>query len=162
MKMVRSIMLLFFLMACQAQAQEALTEEDALATLNGFFRALSVENYPTPQISDWITDDFLIFEMGQAFGWADFQAFLADAGYGTWISTKWQFSNVRVSVSGSAAHISYVNTGEFVYPDPDAPEQTLTERNVWLESAYMVTDEGGFRLKFLQSDNISREVEAAP
>ena len=67
-----------------------------------------------------------------------------------------------MSLSGSSAHVSYVNTGEFVYPDPDNPGQALRERNVWLESAYLVLEEGRLKLKFLQSDNVSREIEALP
>jgi hypothetical protein len=67
-----------------------------------------------------------------------------------------------VSLSGSSAHVSYVNTGEFVYPDPDSPGQALLEHNVWLESAYLVLEEGRLKLKFLQSDNVSREIEAIP
>ncbi|GIR82506.1 MAG: hypothetical protein CM15mP84_02540 [Cellvibrionales bacterium] len=68
-----------------------------------------------PFMDEWITDDFLIFEMGEVFTWASFQAFLAGAGYADWISTDWQFSEYRVSVSGQAAHISYVNEGGFIY-----------------------------------------------
>ena len=162
MKMFRSMILLLSLMVCQVQAQQALTEEDALATLNGFFRAFSVENYPNPGISDWITDDFLIFEMGQSFTWASFQSFLESAGYADWISTDWQFSDLRVSLTESAAHISYVNRGEFVYPDPNNPGQKLLEKNRWLESVYLVEEGGRLKIKFLQSDNVTREVTPVP
>ena len=113
-------------------------------------------------MEDWITDDFLIFEMGEVFTWPSFQAFLAGAGYADWISTDWQFSELRVSVSGQAAHISYVNEGEFIYPDPANPEGRLRERNRWLESVYLVKQDGRFKIKFLQSDNVTREVAAYP
>jgi len=163
MKTFRSIILLLLcLMVCQPKAQEVVTDAAAMVTLQGFFDALSVEHYPNPRMNDWITHDFLIFEMGTSFSWARFQDFLNQAGYGTWTSTKWRFSEVRVSSAEYSAHISYVNTGEFVYPDPDAPGQSLIERNVWLESAYLVSEEGRLKLKFLQSDNISREVDALP
>ena len=163
MKTIHSIILLLLcLMAYQPKAQEAVTEAVAMAALQGFFDALSVEHHPNPRMNDWITHDFLIFEMGTSFNWARFQDFLDEAGYGAWTSTKWRFSEVRVSPTEYAAHISYVNTGEFVYPDPDDPEQSLIERNIWLESAYLVREEGRLKLKFLQSDNISREVEVLP
>ena len=163
MTTVRSmIILLVCLTGYQLKAQEAITEDGAIVALRGFFTALSVENYPDPKMKDRITDDFLIFEMGKAFNWERFQYFLNDAGYSAWTSTRWQFSEARVSLSGSSAHVSYVNTGEFVYPDPDNPGQALRERNVWLESAYLVREEGGLKLKFLQSDNVSREIEALP
>ena len=162
MKMFRSMILLLSLMVCQVQAQQALTEEDAMATLNGFFRAFSVENYPNPGISDWITDDFLIFEMGHSFTWASFQSFLESAGYADWISTDWQFSDLRVSLAGQAAHISYVNEGNFIYPDADNPGKRLQERNRWLESVYHVEDDGRLNIKSLQSDNVTREISSYP
>jgi hypothetical protein len=163
MKTVRSIaIVLLCLISYQPNAQETINEDRVMASLRGFFTALSVENYPDPKMKDRITDDFLIFEMGKAFSWERFQYFLNDAGYSAWTSTRWQFSEARVSLSGGSAHVSYVNTGEFVYPDPDNPGQALRERNVWLESAYLVREEGRLKLKFLQSDNVSREIEALP
>jgi hypothetical protein len=153
------MVVLLCLLVYQPKAQEALSEDAAMAALEGFFNALSVENYPNPGIKNWITEDFLIFEMGKSFSWERFQAFLDEAGYSAWTSTRWEFSEARVSLSGNSAHISYVNTGKFVYPDPANSGRALLERNVWLESAYLVTDEGGLKLKFLQSENISRTVE---
>jgi len=100
--------------------------------------------------------------MGQAFSWDDFAAFLAEASYDTWVSTEWRLSEARVSLTEGAAHISYVNRGEFVYPDPDNPGQQLKESNMWLESVYLINEEGQFRIKFLQSDNVSRVVESLP
>ena len=99
-------------MAC-ARADDTSDEAAALATLEGFFAAFSVEHYPNPAMGDWITDDFLIFEMGEVFTWRSFQAFLAGAGYADWISTDWKFSELRVSVSGQAAHISYVEGSSY-------------------------------------------------
>ena len=148
-------------MTC-AQADHASEEAAAVATLEGFFAAFSVEHYPNPAMDDWITDDFLIFEMGEVFSWASFQDFLAGAGYAQWTSTDWQFSELRVSLSGQAAHISYVNEGEFIYPDPANPEGRLRERNRWLESVYLVKQDERFKIKFLQSDNVAREVAAYP
>ena len=142
-----------------AKAQERPTEQSAEATLAGFFDALSTENFPRADMREWVTGDFLIYEMGQTFSWPEFQQFLEAADYDTWVSTHWQFSDLRVSLSESAAHISYVNTGEFVYPDPEQPGKNVRELNVWLESAYLVLDDGKLKIKFLQSDNVSRVVE---
>ena len=148
---------------CAAIVSFAENQDDetaAVATLKGFFAAFSVENYPNPEIHEWITDDFLIFEMGEAFDWPSFKGFLDGAGYANWLSTDWQFSDIRVSVSSDAAHISYVNEGVFVYPDPDNAEQLLHESNRWLESVYLIRDGDRFRIKFLQSDNVTRQLRA--
>ena len=157
------LVLLMSLVLTSAARAEQMTAGDApMATLLGFFDALSVENYPHSNMQDWVTDDFLIFEMGQAFSWDDFAVFLAEASYDTWVSTEWRLSEARVSLTDGAAHISYVNRGEFVYPDPDNPGQQLKESNMWLESVYLINEEGQFRIKFLQSDNVSRVVESLP
>ena len=78
------------------------------------------------------------------------------AGYADWLSTEWRFSDIRVSLSEGAAHISYVNEGEFVYPDPEDRNQLLRESNRWLESVYLVRAGERFKIKFLQSDNVTR------
>ena len=98
----------------------------------------------------------------RSFTWASFQSFLESAGYADWISTDWQFSDLRVSLAGQAAHISYVNEGNFIYPDADNPGKRLQERNRWLESVYLVEHDGRFKIKFLQSDNVTREVSSYP
>ena len=148
-----------------ATASTAETRPDVVAaveTLEGFFEAFSVERYPNPEIHKWITDDFLIFEMGEAFDWASFSAFLDAAGYADWLSTEWRFSDIRVSLSEGAAHISYVNEGEFVYPDPEDQNQLLRESSRWLESVYLVKTGDRFKIKFLQSDNVTRQVVPIP
>ena len=156
---IRSLMIVAMSSAVAVSLAENQDDETAaVATLKGFFAAFSVENYPNPEIHEWITEDFLIFEMGEAFDWPRFEGFLDSAGYANWLSTDWQFSDIRVSVSSDAAHISYVNEGVFVYPDPDNTEQLLRESNRWLESVYLIHDGDRFRIQFLQSDNVTKQV----
>ena len=158
---IRSLMVVA--VCCVAGVSVAGNREDekaAVATLEGFFAALSAEHYPNPDMYQWITEDFLIFEMGEAFDWPRFEGFLESAGYANWLSTDWQFSDIRVSVTSDSAHISYANEGVFVYPDPENTEHLLRESNRWLESVYLIRDGDRFRIKFLQSDNVTREVTA--
>lgn len=157
-----AVLLMSSLLANIVSADTERDEAEAIATLEGFFSAFSVERYPNPDIRNWITDDFLIFEMGEAFSWSDFEGFLENAGYRNWISTDWEFSDLRVSLSDSAAHISYVNEGEFVYPDPGDPDHKVLEKNRWLESVYLVEEGGRLKIKFLQSDNVTREITPLP
>ena len=164
MKRVLQIMgaLVISFVTAAATAERCSDAVVAVETLEGFFAAFSVEHYPNPEIHKWITDDFLIFEMGEAFDWESFGAFLEAAGYADWLSTEWRFSDIRVSLSEGAAHISYVNEGEFVYPDPKDRNQLLRESNRWLESVYLVRTGERFKIKFLQSDNVTREVVPIP
>ena len=55
------------------------SEIEVLGTLEAFFSALSVENYGNGDLETLITDDFVIFEMGQRFTLEEFKEFLASA-----------------------------------------------------------------------------------
>lgn len=133
------------------------SETRALSALNAFFDALSVENYESGALENQVTDDFIIFEMGQRFTLDQFKSFLASANYDSWESTQWTISDATVTSSSGITHISYKNTGIFVFPSQDSPKHLIEQRNTWLESALLVVDEQGMKLKFLQSENIFRE-----
>ena len=89
------VLLMSLVLTSVTRAEQMSAEDGPMSTLLGFFDALSVENYPHSNMQDWVTDDFLIFEMGQAFSWDDFSAFLAEASYDTWVSTEWRLSEAR-------------------------------------------------------------------
>jgi len=48
-------------------AHAEISEKDTITTLESFFSALSVENYGNGDLEKIVTDDFVIFEMGQRF-----------------------------------------------------------------------------------------------
>jgi hypothetical protein len=48
-------------------AQAQISSKDAVKTLEAFFSALSVEAYGNGDLEALVTDDFVIFEMGQRF-----------------------------------------------------------------------------------------------
>lgn len=129
----------------------------ALDALNKFFDALSVDNYESGSLENQVTDDFIIFEMGQRFTLAQFKTFLASANYKNWKSTQWTISDATVTSVNGMTHISYKNTGVFVFPSQDLPTRLTKQRNIWLESALLVVDGEQLKLKFLQSENIFRE-----
>ena len=130
----------------------SLTEEKAIAKLNQFFELLDLEVYQKENISKILTNDFQIFEMGKAWNMDEFDEFIQEASKTT-ISTDWVLSNYVVSIDENSAHISYVNDGVFKTTDNE-----LVISN-WLESAYLVKEGGELKLKFLQSDLVSRETK---
>lgn len=138
-----------------ASADES--ETRAIGALNEFFDALSVDNYESGALENQVTDDFIIFEMGQRFTLDQFKSFLASANYESWKSTQWMISDATVTSANGITHISYKNTGIFVFPSQDSPATLIEQRNTWLESALLVVDKQGLKLKFLQSENIFRE-----
>ena len=129
----------------------------ALDALNKFFDALSVDNYESGALENQVTDDFIIFEMGQRFTLAQFKTFLASASYKNWKSTQWTISDATVTSVNGMTHISYKNTGVFVFPSQDSSTKLTEQRNIWLESALLVVVGEQLKLKFLQSENIFRE-----
>jgi hypothetical protein len=129
-----------------------ITEERAISKLNQFFELLDVEVYKQEDISKILSKDFQIFEMGKPWSMEEFDIFLQEAAKTT-ISTDWVLSEYEVSIDNSSVHISYVNKGNF---------KTINNETIyshWLESTYMVLDNGELKLKFLQSDLVDREIK---
>jgi len=138
-------------------ANADVSDTPALDALNKFFDALSVDNYGSGALENQVTDDFIIFEMGQRFTLAQFKTFLASANYKNWKSTQWTISDATVTSVNGMTHISYKNTGVFVFPSQDSTARLIEQHNTWLESALLVVDQEQLKLKFLQSENIFRE-----
>ena len=133
-----------------------ISEKDTVKTLESFFSALSVENYGNGDLDNIVTDDFVIFEMGQRFTLPQFKEFLASANYTDWVSTRWVLSNHTVTSGQESAHIFYQNDGVFIFPSASDPEKLSRQQNVWLESALVVKEGEILKLKFLQSENVTR------
>ena len=150
-------LLVFILASSSLTASAQDSETTAIRALENFFNALSIENYGDGSLERSVSEDFLIFEMGQRFTLDQFKSFLASADYNTWKSTQWTLSEATVTSVNGMTHVSYKNTGVFVFPSQDAPASLIEQRNVWLESALLVIEDGEVKLKFLQSENIFRE-----
>lgn len=147
-------LLIFLLLPLLSFSQEQLTEEKIIAHINEFFNALNVKNYDKELLRQKVTNDFIIFEMGDKFTLDEFTNFIESAGFLGWESTEWILSDFKVSIDNSSAHVSYLNTGTFIYPNPYKAGITLKEDKKWLESIYIVLDGDDLKIKFLQSDDI--------
>ena len=131
---------------------DSITEKQAISKLNQFFNLLDIEIYQKEEILTILTDDFQIFEMGKAWDMDEFDEFLQEASKIT-VSTDWVLSNYVVSIDDNSAHISYVNDGVFKTTDD---ESVISN---WLESVYLVKEGEELKLKFLQSDLVTRETK---
>ena len=138
--------------------QEQITEEMIIDHVNEFFNALNIKNYNKDLLSQKVTDDFIIFEMGDKFTLNEFTDFIESAGFLGWESTEWFLSDFTISIDNNSAHASYLNIGVFVYPNPHAPEILLKENKQWLESIFVVREGEDLKIKFLQSDEIYSKV----
>ena len=150
--------LIFLLIPLFSISQERLTEEMIIDHINEFFSVLNIKNYNKDLLSQTVTSDFIIYEMGDKFTLNEFTDFIESAGYLGWESTEWFLSDFTISIDNNSAHASYLNVGVFVYPNPYAPEVLLKENKQWLESIFVVREGEDLKIKFLQSDEIYSKV----
>ena len=150
--------LIFLLIPLFSFSQEQLTEEMIVDHINDFFNALNVKNYNKNLLSQKVTSDFIIYEMGDKFTLNEFTDFIESAGYLGWESTEWFLSDFTISIDNNSAHASYLNVGVFIYPNQYAPEVLLKENKQWLESIFVVREGEDLKIKFLQSDEIYSKV----
>ena len=150
--------LIFLLIPLFSISQERLTEEMIIDHINEFFSVLNIKNYNKDLLSQTVTSDFIIYEMGDKFTLNEFTDFIESAGYLGWESTEWFLSDFTISIDSNSAHASYLNTGVFIYPNPYAPDILLKENKQWLESIYVVREGEDLKIKFLQSDEIYSKI----
>ena len=150
--------LIFFLIPLFSFSQERLTEEMITDHINEFFNVLNIKNYDKGLLSQKVTSDFIIYEMGDKFTLNEFTDFIESAGYLGWESTEWFLSDFTISIDSNSAHASYLNTGVFIYPNPYALDILLKENKQWLESIFVVREGEDLKIKFLQSDEIYSKI----
>ena len=150
--------LIFLLIPLFSISQERLTEEMIIDHINEFFSVLNIKNYNKDLLSQTVTSDFIIYEMGDKFTLNEFTDFIESAGYLGWESTEWLLSDFTISIDSNSAHASYLNTGVFIYPNPYALDILLKENKQWLESIFVVREGEDLKIKFLQSDEIYSKI----
>ena len=151
---MKKIATLFILIAigCTPQ-QEKISESDVIKTVEGFFEALDVKNNNPDLLDNYVTQDFILYEVGRKMNKDEFIEFVS--GFPL-IESDWELSDFRISTDFNSAHVSLLNTGNFVLQTDSAKMQQKYE---WLESAYIVREEDKLKIKFYFSDNISVETD---
>ena len=149
---MKKLLLIFGLIISSNSWAEKITEQEVIAKVNQFFELLDIEVYKKEKVLTILTNDFQIFEMGKSWDMNEFDEFLQEASKTT-ITTDWVLTDFVVSIDENSAHVSYVNDGIFKTIDNE-----LVISN-WLESVYLIQEKGELKLKFLQSDLVSRETK---
>jgi hypothetical protein len=143
---------LFILIAVAcAPPPEKISDAEVIKIVEGFFDALDVENTDPDLIDDYVTEDFLIYEAGMKMNKDEFIKLIS--GFPV-AESDWELSDFRVSVDDNSAHASFYNKGRFVVKT-DTSEVVLKPE--WLESAYLIKDEGKLKIKFYFSSGIKTE-----
>ena len=128
------------------------SEETAIAKLEEFFYLLDVDRYDKEDFSRLITKDFQIFEDGQDLDRETFHDFISEAT-DTIIETEWALSDFKVTLNMDSAHITYYNNGVF------KTNNNESIYSFWMESVYLIIEEGELKVQFLQSDLVNREIK---
>lgn len=108
-----------------------------------------MENDDPNLIDQYITDDFIIYEVGQKMDKQEFLKFVSGVPV---IKSEWNLSDFRISTDKNSAHVSLFNTGTF---EVEVDSFKLRQKFEWLESAYLVKREDKVKIKFYFSDNLS-------
>ena len=67
--------------------------------------------------------------------------------------TSWKLSEFDISLDTGSAHVSYINKGVFKHGNE------MTAKLHWMESAYLIEQDGVYKIKFLNSNVVSREFD---
>ena len=115
-KLVSSQLLVCLLLTnfWSAVVHAEISDKDTVKTLKSFFSALSVENYGNGDLENIVTDDFVIFEMGQRFTLPQFKEFLASANYTDWVSTRW-VPQITPSRADKSLRIFFIRMTVFLF-----------------------------------------------
>ena len=97
--------LIFLLIPLFSFSQEQLTEEMIIDHINEFFNALNIKNYNKELLSQKVTDDFIIYEMGDKFTLNEFTDFIESAGFLGWESTEWFLSDFTITIDNKTRKI---------------------------------------------------------
>ena len=140
-----------FLVSSSAFSIEV-SEETAIAKLEEFFYLLDVDRYEKDDFFKVTTKDFQIFEDGLDLDRETFHEFIEEAT-GSVVETDWTLSDFKVTLGTDSAHISYYNNGIFKTSDGESIY------SFWMESVFLVVEEGELKVQFLQSDIVEREIK---
>ena len=132
----------------QPIANSFLTSNSKKTLTNEFFYLLDND---VEKIRDHLTDDYMIYEVSRKWNTEEFIEFVK--GFGKFKSKR-EFKNIVIDTDINSAHISLEHTGEFELETPTPDGATFLSYE-WLESAYLVKEDGKLKFKFYFSETIN-------
>ena len=152
--MKKIIILAISLLFCSCSSNQKITEQDVMDTILGMFDSFSVESSDKTNFYNYVTDDYVLYEMGKKFNASEFLDFASS--FNT-IEDDWELSDMKISIDKESAHAYFNNKGRFIALNEG--KKTLLNFE-WLESAYMVRVDGKLKIKFYFSDTVNQSSEA--
>jgi len=151
--MKKGIILSITIILFSCSSYQEITEQEVKDTILGMFDSFSVESDDINNFNNFVTDDYILYEIGKAMTAKEFIKFAGS--FGT-IEDDWTISDMKISIDKNSAHAYYKNKGRFVTSNNGKKELHNYE---WLESAYLVRVGGELKIKFYFSDTINQSVE---
>lgn len=133
----------------------AIAPEHVVKAIQHFYQVLDIKQYNKDKLRQVVTDDFVVFEAAKKMDLDEFHAFLThhDPNAEPLIDTTWQITDHRVSIDHNSAHVSYLNRGTFQHGT------SLRVTMQWMESAFLTHQNGALKIKFLNSNLISKDIQ---
>jgi len=150
--MKKLLILLLLLTSCVSSNQSDITEEEVKNKLYEFFDVLSIDNPDKNKLYDLVTDDYFIFENQKKYSMEEFIAFVNTFKI---IENNWELSDFEIDIDKNSAHVSLRNIGRFLVETDSG--NVIMDFN-WLESAYLVREEGELKFHFYFSDAVKENV----
>ena len=152
-----SFLSIFLMMGCSVSATKnsEMAEQQVIRIMERFFEILDVDNYERNLLEEVVTEDFKIFEAGEVMDIERFHAFVThvDPNVAPLSETSWSLSEFDISLDNDSAHVSYINRGIFKHGDE------MSARLHWMESAYLIKKTDGYKIRFLNSNVVSRDFD---
>ena len=143
------------LMSCSHTTNtKPITEQEVKDTILGMFESFSVESNDNSTFYDYVTGDYVLYEIGKKMNAAEFLEFASS--FNT-VEDDWEVSDWNITIDKASAHAFFKTKGRFVTLNNG--QKTLLNYT-WLESAYLVRLDGKLKIRFYFSDAIKQTSEA--
>ncbi len=142
----------FFLCSC-IDNSKPITEDEVRNTILNMLDSFSVESDNMENFKNFVTDDYVLYEMGQIMSADDFIAFAKSFNN---IEDDWTHSDMKISIDKNSAHAYFKTKGRFVSLNDGKKELSNYE---WHESAYFVRVGDELKIKFYFSDTINQSTQ---
>ena len=144
---------LSLLFAVSCVNNKPITEQEVKDTILGMFDSFSVESDNINNFKNYVTNDYVLYEIGKVMTADDFIEFAQT--FNT-IEDDWTISDWNISIDKNSAHAYFKNQGRFVTLN-DGKKELLNYD--WHESAYLVRQDGKLKIKFYFSDTINQSLK---
>tara|TARA_B100000965_G_C19126417_1_gene555563 strand:+ start:139 stop:603 length:465 start_codon:yes stop_codon:yes gene_type:complete len=142
----------FIIFSCNSFNQTQITEQEVKDKFYEFFEVLSVNNPDKNKLYELVTDDYFIFENQKKYSMEEFIQFVST--FKT-IEDEWELSEFEIDIDQNSAHVSLRNVGKFLV---ETDSGNVIMDFDWLESAYLVREDGELKFDFYFSDAIKQSI----